>query len=211
MDVDDDFFWDVLFFVIGYVDDIGMVVVDDPLYDRQGRPVFIIVTENDGTTRRVHQGRALLFFEAAIGAVEEVGHRAPMKKRAYPGRVMTLHGIGLDLPQSIRFLDSEKAESYGELVIELLLKLLTSGSIKVEYKALKSLVNKLLHAAETIPLGRAHLFHLRRALYHEGRLEGRYRLIGALAVGSARSRLPPTLIPSRIAWCRLPRVQPSLS
>jgi hypothetical protein len=67
------------------------------------------------------------------------------------------------------------------LVVELLLKLLTSGSIKVEYKALKSLVHKLLHAAETIPLGRAHLFHLRRALYHEGRLEGRHRLIGTKA------------------------------
>ena len=181
MEWDDDFVWEVLFFIIGYVDDFGMAVINDLLYDRQGRPVFIIVTENDGTTRKVHQGRALLFFEAAIGVVEEVGHLAPMKKRAYPGRVMTLLGIGLDLNQAIRYLDADKAESYGGLVVELLLKLLTSGSIKVEYKALKSLVHKLLHAAETIPLGRAHLFHLRRALYHEGRLEGRHRLIGTKA------------------------------
>ena len=53
--------------------------------------------------------------------------------------------------------------------------------MKVEYKSFKSLVRKLLHAAETIPLGRAHLFHLRRALYHEGRLDGRHRLVGARA------------------------------
>ena len=51
-------------------------VVDDPLYDRQGRAVIIIVTENDGSTRRVHQSRALLLFEAAVGVVEELGHRA---------------------------------------------------------------------------------------------------------------------------------------
>jgi len=179
-----DFCWAVLFYVLSYVDDFGLAIIGDLLFDHRGEPVIVLTTHADGSVTRVHQRRPSLYFDAAIGIAEWLGHTAPEKKRAYPDRLMVLLGVGLDLDLSLRYLEEAKVTAYAADINIVLgsSNVLPNGCLRVDAKLLKSLIHRLLHASETIPLGRAHLFHLRRAYYHAGSLEARSRILGERAL-----------------------------
>ena len=184
-----DFVWEVLFFLMYYVDDGGLALIDEPLHDERGKPVIELVTAKDGSLIRRHRRRGALFFEAIVGVIEYVGHTAPEDKRAYPvladgslRRSMVLLGIGLDLDRSIRFLDSEKATRYHTHLVEVESSSpLENGALRVPYGLFNSLVHRLLHASEVKPLGRSHCFYLLRALHGLNRLEVKSVLVGAKA------------------------------
>ena len=63
---------------------------------------------------------------------------------------------------------------------------LAEGSLNVPKEALNSLVHKLLHASASIPLGRQHLYHVRRALKAENRLGGARAVLGRAAIAELR-------------------------
>jgi hypothetical protein len=175
----DDFWYSVLFFLMIYVDDLGAGVIDDPLFDRQGKPVFILECTADGTNRRVQQRRAQLYFDAVLGVVEYVGHRCPLKKRVYPCLLMVLLGIGVDLVLEIRYLSHLKQVEY-RLHVEQVQSspTLPNGTMRVHADSFNSLVHQLLHASEVIPLGRSHLFHCLAALRQVNRLDGDAVIVG---------------------------------
>ena len=57
-----------------------------------------------------------------------------------------------------------------------------NGTREAPFDTLNSLVHKLLHACEVVPIGRAHLFHLRTALKAAKSNQGRMAYLGAKAV-----------------------------
>ena len=172
----------MLFFVMAYVDDLGFAIIDDLLFDQRGEPLIIIEYGSDGVASRRQQSRAELYFDAAIRISEYVGHVAPMKKRAYPGRLMTLIGHGIDLDLWIRFLDAEKAVKYRKHTIEVLAsKRLEFGQIQVKRKSANSLVHRLIHSSEVVPMGKAHVFYLLEAVRAPNRLKAEVAIIGAKA------------------------------
>ena len=184
-----EFLYDVLFFVMWYVDDGGLGVVDDPLHDEQGRPVIVLLTDDRGVQRREHQGRAALFFDAVIGVCTYLGYDTPSRKRMYPCRDMPLLGIGLHLDRMVRYLEKAKAEAYGEhirVVLEESTRL-PNGTLRVIRSLFNSLVHRLIHASEVIPLMRSHLFYSLKALRGVHRLQGSSSVIvGEAAQGELR-------------------------
>ena len=177
---DDEFLFDVLFFIMFYVDDAGLAIIDDLLFDSHGEPVIIIFTQPDGTIMRQQQRRGSLYFEAAIGCVEYVGFKAPLKKRVYPCRSMVLIGFGLELEKGLRFLEDDKATAYLEHARQVADEspALANGALRVAFKTIDSLVHRLIHASEVLPNGRVHLFHLLKALRAVNRLAGNEVILG---------------------------------
>ena len=177
---DDEFLFDVLFFIMFYVDDAGLAIIDDLLFDSHGEPVIIIFTQPDGTIVRQQQRRGSLYFEAAIGCVEYVGFKAPLKKRVYPCRNMVLIGFGLELDKGLRFLEDDKATAYLEHARQVADEspALANGALRVAFKTIDSLVHRLIHASEVLPNGRVHLFHLLKALRAVNRLAGNEVILG---------------------------------
>ena len=160
----------LLFFIMAYVDDLGFAMIDDPLFDHHGTPVIITIFDESGVPRLVHQTTAQLYFDAAIGISEIIGHTAPLKKRQRPGRGMILIGHGIDMDAWIRFLDADKAEKYRKHVDEIVdaPSLAAPGGRRVELKSAESLAHRLVHAAEVVPLGRAYYFHISQCLRTRG-------------------------------------------
>ena len=182
-----EFTLDVLFFVWWYVDDAGLAVIDDLLFDHRGEPVFVLL--DDGVTR-VHQGRAQLFVEAAIGVIEYVGHKAPLDKRDGPGRALTLVGYDIDLDSSSRTLEEIKALRYIEDIDEALDgATLRGAAVRISFDELNKLVHRLLYASECIVLMRPHLHHLLKALRSSTRLVNRDLILGGKAI-------------HELKWCR---------
>ena len=176
---EDDFLWSVLFFLMTYVDDKGGLAVNDPLVDSRGRRVIIIETAADGSVARRQQHRAQLYFAAIIGVIEYVGHRAPQKKRVLPCRDMVLLGTGCDLDRALRYLSSDKQLSYGEHVMRVLAApRLPNGALRWPLADFNSLVHRLLHASEVVPLGRSHLFSCLEVLRQINRLSGEECILG---------------------------------
>ena len=164
----------MLFFIMAYVDDLGFAIVDDPLFDHHGAPVLITVYDASGTASLVHQTRAELYFDAAIGISELIGHTAPLKKQQRPSRGMTLIGHGIDLDAWIRFLDADKASKYRQHVEGILnAPPLAAGGRHVEYKSAESLAHRLVHAAEVVPMGRAYYFYIFQSLRSKNHLRSK--------------------------------------
>ena len=112
-DVEDQQFKFVLmFFFLYYVDDAGLAAINDLLFDKRGEPVFILV---DGV-RKQHT-RALLYFEAAMGVVNYVGHKTPLKKQSAMGRQLEFLGVDLFIKELVRRLSRDKRKTYSEHVV----------------------------------------------------------------------------------------------
>ena len=152
-----------LFFLLMFVDDVGGASIDDPLYDRAGRPLYVWA---DG--RRVHQTRANLYYHAAIGVVRSFGHSDAIDKRWLPCDLMVFLGLTIDLSTELVYLTDEKVDSYTELVVSTLsggASVRADSSVFVALDSFNSLVHKLLHACTVVVLGRQHLFYCLRALH----------------------------------------------
>ena len=151
-----------LFFLLMFVDDVGGACVDDLLYDRQGRPIWVFV---EGLA--MHQRRATLYYHAAIGVVRHYGHSDAVGKGAPPTLRMDFLGLSLDLVARLVSLTTAKVDSYSELllsVVEGRAGVSSDGRVFAEFDLFNSLVHKLLHACAAVVLGRQHLFHCLRAL-----------------------------------------------
>ena len=160
-DVDDQQFRFVLmFFFLYYVDDAGLGAINDLLFDKKGVPVFILV---DGV--RKQQTRALLYFDAAMGVVNYVGHTTPLKKQSAMGRQLEFLGVDLFMRELVRRLSADKRKTYSEHVVQVLdSPSLPNGAHASRREDFNSMVHKLLHACSVVPLMRQHLFHARQAL-----------------------------------------------
>ena len=162
----DEFLWDVLFWVCYYVDDGGLLSFDDKLHDRDGAPKIVLVTDGAGVITRRHQSRIELYAEAAIKIATFVLHECPLDKQEGPDLRIVFLGIGIHLDVQRRLLPKIKATAYASIVKSTLFtkRVMPNGVGVAEFNQTHSLIHKLLHAADVIPLGRPHLFHLRQAV-----------------------------------------------
>ena len=168
-DADDEndptFLWACLFFFLYYVDDAGLAAFCDGLFDSSGHAVTIQVAATDGSMVVRQQTRDELYFDAAMKIVQRYGHETPLKKQSPMDFLLEFLGIKLDLEQRKRMLTADKRKLYlADTHTVLASKANPNGTLSAELDVVNSLVHKLLHASEVIPIGRAHLFHLRKAL-----------------------------------------------
>ena len=178
----EDYLFAVLFFLCFYVDDGGASIVNDPLYRRDGSPLLIVEVDDSGVSHTVHQRRGMLYYEAMIGVIEYVGHKAPMKKRVYPCKCMEFLGIMLCEVRKLRYLPMEKQLEYGRHVTSVLASpRLSNGRLRHQRRSFISLVHRLLHASEVIPLGRSHCYHLLECMKTANRLESNDAVVSASA------------------------------
>ena len=159
------FLWDVTFFIMFFVDDGGLCTFNDKLLDTNGAPKIDLVTQPDGSIKRLHESRMDLMFKAAIGICEWVNHQCPLDKRDR-GSTMVLLGVENDLHLQRRLLPRQKAISYQEMarMVKKGRTTLPNKLTACDYKIVNSLVHRLLHASSVIALGRSHLFYIRQAL-----------------------------------------------
>jgi len=177
-----DFVWAVLFFFLYYVDDGGLAVINDNLYDTAGKRIMINVTMPDGTITQRQQSRAQLYFEAAMGVANYINHLTPQSKQSPPSITLEFLGVQLRFTDQLRLLSSSKRQEYGDLARSILnSKELPNGALAVSRSALNSLVHKLIHAGEVIPLMRTHLFYLRAALWSDNKMSPSLAIIGTQA------------------------------
>ena len=165
---DGDFIFAVTFFILYYVDDAAMAAINYPLYNADGSPVLISVPSGspDRACRSRQQTWPELVFDAAMGIARRYGHDTPEKKQSRMGALLEFLGVQCDAVLAIRYLTELKAKSYAEQLVSVRDggTALQGGAVSVPYDECNSLLHKLLHASECIPLGRPHLFHLRRAV-----------------------------------------------
>ena len=162
----DEFLWDVLFWMCFYVDDGGLLTFDDKLYDSNGAPKITLITDAAGVITRHHQSRIEVYAEAAIKIALYILHECPEDKQDGPDERIVFLGIGLHLDIERRLLPKVKAVSYASIVRHTLdtKRVMPNGVGVAEFNQTHSLIHKLLHASDVIPLGRPHLFHLRQAV-----------------------------------------------
>jgi hypothetical protein len=162
----DEFLWDVLFWMCFYVDDGGLLTFDDKLYDSKGAPKITLITDAAGVITRHHQSRIEVYAEAAIKIALYILHECPEDKQDGPDERIVFLGIGLHLDIERRLLPKVKADSYASIVRHTLdtKRVMPNGVGVAEFNQTHSLIHKLLHASDVIPLGRPHLFHLRQAV-----------------------------------------------
>ena len=162
---DPEFVWTCLFFFLYYVDDAGLACFCDQLYDKSGRAVISLHYDDNGNLVRRIQTREVLYFDAAMGVVQRYGHLTPVKKQSRMGYKLDFLGILLDAILRKRLLTNIKREAYlADLQAVLRSPKNPNGTLSVAYDAFNSLLHKLLHASEVVPIGRAHMFHMRAAL-----------------------------------------------
>ena len=183
-DTDDaDGIWFALFFFLYYVDDAGLAAFDDALCRSSGEPVIIQVVDRAGVVTKRQQHRAELYFEAAMQIVRRYGHDTPLKKQSPMALTLEFLGVWLDSSVLRRLLTRDKRRAYlKDLRAVAEARTVPNGTREVAFDTLNSLVHKLLHACEVVPIGRAHLFHLRVALKAAKHNHGRLAYLGAKAV-----------------------------
>ena len=169
---DPDFVWWVLFMLYFYVDDGLAGVTADKLYARDGKPVIVLVTQNDGQLVKVHQERSDMYFDMIIQLFNWLGHETPEDKISRPGRQMVGLGTAVNLDTARRRLDEEKRVRYLTALREVRAGrgVLENGLVVTDFDPFNKLVHKLLHAADSRPLGRQYLFYCRAALRATNRL-----------------------------------------
>ena len=171
-DDDADCLWTALFFIVFYVDDGGLALVSDPLFNKKGEPIFVLTTSSKGVVSRVHQRRDVMYFAAATGIANYIGYGTPADKIVASLRELVFLGVDVNLDTRIRKLDEEKRKNYLALLIQVVKgrARLTNGLIVTDTDPCNSLYHKLIHAADTRPLGKAHTFYIGRALRAPNRL-----------------------------------------
>ena len=158
--------------IMFFVDDGGLACFGDPLYDSKGQPVLEISHGYHGEVIRGHQRRSTMYFQAAMAISRRYGQGTPEDKQVLPGQIMVFLGIGCDNGRRRRLLSRDKRKLYTADAEECLGGTsLPNGCIRVQPDLCGSLVHKLLHAAEVIPLGRQHLYHCRQCLKHPNDLD----------------------------------------
>jgi hypothetical protein len=166
----DDFQYAALFYYLIYMDDAAIAAICDLLFDRRGRPVMAYVTGADGVVVSRQRRRDEMYFEAAVGCLEYYGHTAPEDKRSGTPLErmqprMDFLGIGCDIDQRARVMTAKKKAKYLRALNTMVERGERKGStIIVPFNKINSNLHKLLHASEAVVLGRAHLFHIRRAV-----------------------------------------------
>ena len=162
---DPTFIWACLFFFLYYVDDAGLASFADLLVDKRGAPVMVLVPDGNGDLIARQQRRSEMYFNAAMEIVRRFGHDTPLKKQSPMGFRLDFLGTLLDGRQRKRLLTHDKRTSYLALVVVVLASPKNPNGTRVaKYDSLNSLVHKLLHASEVVPIGRAHLFYTRKAI-----------------------------------------------
>ena len=151
--------WTDLFFLCLFVDDAGASSISDTLYDVQGRPVMVL---QDG--RLVHQRRASLHYEAAIGTIKQFGHTDSDGKGVTPRLERVFLGVTTCLRRQALLLSNDKRNDYRALCERALQGSSVQQGIAISRDDLSSIVHRLLHASDLVVLGRVHLFHLRGAM-----------------------------------------------
>ena len=181
---DKDGIWVVMFFLCFYVDDAGMAIINDLLFDANGG-VFELVVAADGTSTRMQCTRAPMYFDAGLKIANYIGYGTPLDKRWYPWRSMVFLGVLGDLDERSRRLDDVKRKRYllqlqevrkGRAVISV------SHLTITDTDPCNSLYHKLIHASDTRPLGRPQLYHLGKALRAPNRLSPGGVILSAAAV-----------------------------
>ena len=190
----DEFLWDVLFWICYYVDDGGLLTFDDKLYDSKGAPKMVLRTDAAGVVARHHQSRIELYAEAAIKIATYVLHECPEDKQDGPDLRIIFLGIGLHLDIQRRLLPRIKATAYASIVRHTLntKRVMPNGVGVAEFNQTNSLIHKLLHASDVIPLGRPHLFHLRQAVNSAKRIflgVEKGELLGVMITSKVRKEL----------------------
>ena len=161
--------WTLLVYILYFVDDAGLTGFSDVIHDSNG-PITEISVDNKG----VHTSKPLLrikmYAQAAMAMARRWGHDTPDDKIEWASgerkdKIMVFLGIGLDLDRSLRLLSRVKRDAYSNETREMLAgRKMPNGVATAPKDEFDSLVHKLLHASEVIPLGRQHLFHCRAAL-----------------------------------------------
>ena len=176
MDEDEKQRYVTLAFFVYYVDDAGLACINDLIFDRYGAPVMII---ENGQPRQQRRGE--LYFEAAMGIANEVGHGTPIDKQSPCGRELEFLGVDLDFHEAMRRLSAEKRKDYSALVTRVVAGDRLVNKAKVVCKdRFNSMVHKLLHACEVIPLMRQHLHYTRKALKVANSIDASEVVFGAL-------------------------------
>ena len=166
--------WFAFFFILFYVDDGGLACFDDLLYDHHGQPVLEIVLDKDGRQMRDHnqalvlrhQRRPSMYADAAKKLSRRWGHDTPWKKFVSETLFLVYLGVGIDVKRQLRLLSHDKRVTYSHDVdlVTQSDKRAPNGVLVYFRDHVDSLVHKLTHASDVIPLGRQHLYHLRQAL-----------------------------------------------
>ena len=147
-----------------FVDDAGLDAFKDQLYDRHG-PIMELCVDKHGVESRRPLLRSRMYYAAALSIVQSYGDATPEDKQSPMGSYVLFLGVGLDVPSQRRLLDRDKRDRYTADIQELQSgSPLPNGTTAAPFDSCNSLVHKLLHASDVIPLGRQHLFHLREAL-----------------------------------------------
>ena len=160
-------------FILFFVDDGGVGAFADVLFDRHGpmREQVWDVPLKQHVIRQVK--RSNMYFEAATAISRKYGHGTPEDKMTRMCLYIVFLGIGLCLQRRRRLLSHAKRVDYSEECEKVLQsdRTLPNGLKTAPGEKFESLVHKLLHASEVIPLGRQHLFHSRECLKVENDLD----------------------------------------
>ena len=138
----------------------------------------------DGSPLLRHQTRDELYFEAAMGVAQRYGHDTPAKKQYRMSLSLEFLGVQVDLRLAARYLTQAKAKAYAACITSLLdaQRPLPNGCVAVSRSDCNSLVHKLLSASGVVPIGRAHLFHVRAALKAKNELNSGSVILGERAL-----------------------------
>lgn len=166
-----------LWMAICFVDDFGMAVIDMPLHHRDGSPLIELAesTDSDGSSQLVpkHISRAAKYLEVALCIANLLGYGTPAEKIEAMDDWVEYLGVLLDLTIQRRLLSLDKRRRYSLEVARAIAgdKTLPNGLKACEFDFTSRLQHKLLHASSVIPLGRQHLFHIRRCVNSPNRLD----------------------------------------
>ena len=172
-----------LFIAVCFIDDKGLGAFADHVFDTHGVQQFNITHDGAGSIVRTPVKRSAMYLQAAMAISRYYGHGTPEDKVSPMARYLVFLGVGLDLDKGRRLLSRDKREAY-TLACNAVLnspKVLPNGLTAHMVDEFDSLVHKLLHASEVIPLGRQHLWHCRDALKHPNELEWRAVIVSQRA------------------------------
>ena len=150
-----------------YIDDATGASINDLIFDEDGEPVML-----NGVQRR----RSELHFEAAIMALERIGHASSPGKEQPPSDSVEALGLEIDIDLQRMRLLVYKRKSYAKHIER------TLEGTTTDREDLISLLSKLIFAASCLPRGRPWL----NAAWRQSRAA--FRLAGDRVKLSSRSR-----------------------
>jgi len=168
-----------LCFCMLYVDDAGGASMDDELSYPGGGRMYgawhsgfeCYVPCDAGSAGATPMRRPDAHYAIALAVVVAFGHGAALGKGQAPSLRMDLLGVDIDVGRYRRQVPAEKCKSYGSAAREALRSPSTGqDALRAPRGDFNSLVHKLLHASETVVLGRQHVHYCMQALRTENRM-----------------------------------------